>query len=696
MDRTSLLLLCGLTMGGWLGFSGCATAEHDAGMPFATGGGGAGTAGSAGSGPGSGGTGGVSVTTGIVVEPSAVTIDVDNGAVSGKQVTFSAKLKSADGSSAPVYDCAWSLDGVNVGKLAGSVFQPSGSVGGKAEITCSSGELSGSAEITVKLHERSDGAALGTAALDGLIATTTTDPVVKKLAYPYDETVFPRGLAAPPELMWSAPSATDVYAVVFEEEFADAVVTFKTLSPGRFQPSAAVWNKLLESNPGKTVAVTLYRLAGGAAGTAYVGPKQTWTLSTANLKGTVYYWRVENKDKGDIVKMPFGQAPQPFLQSGGDCTGCHAVSRNGTVVAAAKSAMGYAGAFDTAGTNLFSTSVQSGYRAVSPDGNVIAWIPALGSNNYLGEPVELADAKTGQKISPSGMESFGLTSTPEFAPDGKALAFSVRTPPHDQTQHNIFNRSDLAIADFDPVTRQASNMKTLIATTTDEALVFPSFTPDAERVVFQRGNQVRSRSVTISGWDWTKQSAKARLAIVNRDGTNVVDLAAANHAGVDPIDQMHNFHPIMSPVVQGGYFWVVFTSSRTYGNRLEVTGDHDWTHCVSTGFADCRKKQIWVAAIDIDAKDGIDPSHPALWLPGQEVEKENFDAYWALDACKPTGSSCDLGFECCEGACSLQNGQKLCGTKNGCGAIGDTCSATAECCSGLTCIGGVCDMLPIK
>jgi len=90
----------------------------------------------------------------------------------------------------------------------------------------------------------------------------------------------------------------------------------------------------------------------------------------------------------------------------------------------------------------------------------------------------------------------------------------------------------------------------------------------------------------INGWNWTSTPSRADLGMVNADGTGKVGMTSANG------DERRNFHPIFSPVVQGGYFWVVFTSLRTYGNRLTNTPDYDYTHCVNSNWSDCRSRQL--------------------------------------------------------------------------------------------------------
>jgi hypothetical protein len=63
-------------------------------------------------------------------------------------------------------------------------------------------------------------------------------------------------------------------------------------------------------------------------------------------------------------------------------------------------------------------------------------------------------------------------------------------------------------------------------------------------------------------------------------------------------------------VIAGGYAWVVFVSRRTYVNLLVGPAYQGQTSGT---------KQLWIAAIDLAAPPGPHPSHPAFWLPGQDV-----------------------------------------------------------------------------
>lgn len=69
----------------------------------------------------------------------------------------------------------------------------------------------------------------------------------------------------------------------------------------------------------------------------------------------------------------------------------------------------------------------------------------------------------------------------------------------------------------------------------------------------------------------------------------------------------------------GAYFWLVFASERTYGNTL-----------VDTAVAS-RRKHLWLMPVDANPMAGSDPSHPAIWLPGQELDNHNMRGAWTLD-----------------------------------------------------------------
>ncbi len=106
-----------------------------------------------------------------------------------------------------------------------------------------------------------------------------------------------------------------------------------------------------------------------------------------------------------------------------------------------------------------------------------------------------------------------------------------------------------------------------------------------------------------------------------------------------------------------------------------------------------------MAAIDPNPKASGDPSHPAFYLPGQEIMSGNMKAYWVNEPCHSSGTSCATGDECCTGFCSADSsGALVCGDKPpGCVPEYSKCSASSDCCgTNLVCIDNLCTVAPIS
>jgi hypothetical protein len=232
---------------------------------------------------------------------------------------------------------------------------------------------------------------------------------------------------------------------------------------------------------------------------------------------------------------------------------------------------------------------------------------------------------------------------------------------------------------------------------------WPAWLPDSSGIVFHNTIR-RSDGSPLSTW----QNARAELWFIDvpqggaagqaipMSATNGID-AAGNSilpkiAGHDD-DYKMNYEPTVNPIPSGGYNWVVFTSRRAYGNV--ATGD---PYMTGNGTAPIPKK-LWVAAIDLHPMAGKDPSHPAFYLPGQELNAGNMRGFWVVDPCHPDGASCQTGDECCNGYCRPDaTGKLVCGGKPpGCAQEFEKCTMTSECCGatmGFECINGFCVQPP--
>ncbi|RYE92424.1 MAG: hypothetical protein EOO75_06735, partial [Myxococcales bacterium] len=247
---------------------------------------------------------------------------------------------------------------------------------------------------------------------------------------------------------------------------------------------------------------------------------------------------------------------------------------------------------------------------------------------------------------------------------------------HDGTRVALANRLDGNGLDFSQSTLWLSNVTTsppqfadtkqIVANSAERPTVtFPSFSPDSKWITFMRATMART------------QSALGELWLTDGNGTEI-SLDALNGSTYLPgTDGHRSFEPSFLPLASGGYFWVVFSTTRAYGNRT-TTGN---------------RLQLWVAAIDQNPQPGQDPSHPAIWLPGQNLESLNMRGQWARAVCKTQGASCEAGYDCCDGFC-LENsdGQPVCSPKPpGCSPTGNACQSQSDCCTpGDLCINGFC------
>lgn len=170
-------------------------------------------------------------------------------------------------------------------------------------------------------------------------------------------------------------------------------------------------------------------------------------------------------------------------------------------------------------------------------------------------------------------------------------------------------------------------------------------------------------------------------------------------------DSRMNYLPNFAPVQAGGYNWLIFTSRRMYGNiayddpwdaeAKDTSGNPYWCH---SGVPPSKK--LWIAAIDSNFTPGTDPSHPAFYLPGQELAAGNSDAYWVSSPCLPENAACQSNDDCCGGSgpnatasCKVTDASSFppvrqCKLRSECSAIGEACSTSADCCTGSCPAGG--------
>ena len=449
----------------------------------------------------------------LSISPTNPVIEVLDGAIPAP-TTFVANGTTKSGATVQVPGM-WAYDRIDVGTMNAGTgdLTATGLVGGKGTVTFTPQglNLSATTSATVKLHFTSNPQMVSSSTMGMFGQTSTPDPVLNVL-YPYDKTVFPRGLTGP-VLQWNGGAATDLYYVhavspTFEFEAWGTVpppsqYTFPSMTTD-------VWKKLTDSTTGD-ITVTIQRNDGAQA---------------------------------------FLQAP-----AGVSCIACHSVSKDGsTLVASFNGGQSPWGTFDAAsGSSIFNSGQNSGLQAISPDGKFVLWGTwDDGSFNSAGQLTLTSQSSVTPlaQLNPGG----GAPAHPAWSGDGKNVAFAVRTDGNGLD----FNTSTLWTTSVDLGSSTFSNTHKIVDSGSPQtATVYPTYSPDSQWIAFERCTHSRSRANLGDVW------------IVQADGSNGVPLDNANGKGLlTGAEISSTYEPTFMPVAVGGYYWLIVVSERTYGNTL--------------------------------------------------------------------------------------------------------------------------------
>jgi hypothetical protein len=313
---------------------------------------------------------------------------------------------------------------------------------------------------------------------------------------------------------------------------------------------------------------------------------------------------------------------------------------------------------------------------------------------------------------------------PSFAPDASKLVFV-----DGDHAGGAGWRKGLSVFEFDLQSKVFKNRKSIVNTWPfGDVIKWPVFESDSRSVIYSASPP--GTFCCVNGW--TKYGYMAPTDYYETPGKLFsVDSQAANptavamtkaSSGERAVDANKAWQPTTLPVPAGGYRWMVFTSTRPYGNTLNLAGQQDYTNTGSyspmLNYADLQS-QLWISAVDDRPSDGQDRSHPGFWLPNQNYNETpsqgfiNERGFWALEPCRPTGSGaeslCDVAEDCCgaqanppTATCRLDTpisapATRHCKAKqsqNSCVLPGGACGTTDECCSGTVCVEGACKKPP--
>ena len=718
---------------------------------------------------------------GFDVEPSAVqTIMVTAGQVT-PVVTYTATLNGS-----PV-SVGWSLDRGDIGAIApgpskSASFTPKGTTGGLVTVRAGLNGAIVKRQILVQMVAQQNGANATNPAEQGQIATNPATlhagggiggvggeglgPAVPDLPtltalgtpagngqaqgltllYPYDKTVWPRGMLAP-LLMWNW-SLGDADAIEIQLKTTTGSFSWRgtfarpaVLGAGPFihHPIPQdVWEMATNTAGGPTINSApdklTVSLTVAKAGQGYGPISETWTIAPARPSGIIYYGSYGTQLAQNYIGAVggngmFGGAVLsihagdngPALAAGGNggsaqCRECHAVAANGSrMIAQHGDAYGNSSSYDLTPAGNVESALATGaqFPGVYPDGT----LALSGSGQILPLPADtVLPAVTGLSAVATDL------GTPAFAPSGALVAFNAMAGPGVTTP-----AQQLLVMTFNAATLTFSAPVVVSDDTGQPAETrpgWPAFFPDSKSVVFHH-QSVAGADGNGSGILSTRKGAKAQIAWTGTASAKVSPLNQLNGKDalgnvylpklstpitmsctgdgteVGNIDPDHgddvdvNYQPTVSPIASGGYVWVVFTSRRMYGNVATIPPFCSDPRGVDL-IQNITPKKLWVAAIDENGTLGTDPSHPAFYLPAQELLAGNSRGFWVLDPCRMDGVSCETGDECCNGYCEPNgaDGGLVCSNtspNSHCSQPQEKCTTVTDCCDPTnSCINGFC------
>jgi hypothetical protein len=644
----------------------------------------------------------------------------------------------------------WIVSNPNLGTIdQNGVFTPSGLAGGEGYIEVHVGNAVAKVHIVVHVAAEQNGATtaslvdagagglggvggegLGGAVPDDLLAVLKGTPgadAAVGLLYPYDETVFPLGIL-PPLYQWS-PGGNGHFDAIYVHLSSPPFYDYKgyfgrpaALAAGadfvRHSIPKEVWKAATESAAGSTLKVEVVLAAGGKA----YGPlTQSYKIALAPFNGVVYYQAyatafVENQPELTVWGGRFGGATlsidvgaeRPTLVAGATsddksgCRVCHSVSAYGDrMVVQHGNDYTQTASIDLKNGNLASDPYRNGtlgWAGLYPDGSMglANSIDVTGSDSNQGD-TRLYDMTNGAVIPSPGLNEFATQiGLPAFSPDGKHAAFTLFAGPS-TAAIGPANGRKLVVMDFDLATKTFSNPRLLWdSMANDQRPAFNTFMPDSDAVMFQHrwdnGDLASSWHGSRAQLWWVDLATRTphlldRANGIGADGKRYIPTGPNQHDQ----DERLNYDPSISPVASGGYAWMVFMSRRLYGN---VATSGPWetdprNFDIRTNIA---TKKLWMTAIDLNAKAGTDPSHPAFYIPGQELKGINSRPFVTLQPCVTDRGTCRTGVDCCTGFC--RDGLCRPQIQNECSKIDEKCATAADCCDAAArCVGGFCAII---
>jgi hypothetical protein len=566
----------------------------------------------------------------LAIAPADQILVIDQGAAATS--TYVVTGTFADGHTADVTaDVTLALADPSLG-----TFQPKNGAftsttlhGGITQVTATGNMQSAATKLTLVFAQRWNDPGSPTLPIDPTLPFGgPADPArAPALVYPNDGVVVPPNLGRL-ELHFRPGPGNTLFELWLSNAATDIKVYLRCTMPANggciYQPDAQLWSWLSQTNQGGDPVKWSIR-GTDDTGTG-VGTSSAMHLGFAykDVNGGIYYWTTTTEA---IMRYDFASTTQIVAtkyvgtELEGTCIGCHALSRDGTKLVAEVNGQndGRTALVDVASKtvmNTFGTPPRSMFESWNPTGTqYVSVYGDSGATTYDLQIIDGNNATLVQTIAVGGTAQHP-SDHPDWSLDGMRIAYvSVGIA---GTMQRMWNGSIYQVAQAgggwgtpQPLVQAASNL---------ENNYYPAYAPDGRLLVFDRSTCTSGSST--GGECNADTNATATLWAIDSQasGASAIALANANRPGIadGAATALTNSFPKWNPFVfdqssTGGHVaWITFSSKRQYGLRAPPGGG----------------TLLWMAAIDLDAPAGADPSSVAFALPFQDLTTSNHIAQW--------------------------------------------------------------------
>ncbi|MBL0213810.1 MAG: hypothetical protein IPQ07_08000 [Myxococcales bacterium] len=569
----------------------------------------------------------------ITVKPADQTLVIDNGAAVTS--TYTALGQFDDGRIEDISALVtWALGEPTLGGFTGPDLTTNTVKGGLSTVIANGAGVEGSTNVTLVLRRQwNDPNSTTLPANPGGVFMGAPDNAARApvLVYPNDGIIVPPNLGKL-ELHFRPGTSNTLFELAFKSSVLDLTIYLRCTTPLNggcvYLPDPMAWAWIAESQRGGEPVTWTIR-GTDDAGTG-VGTSSSMKLRFAaqDLTGGIYYWTTST---GSIMRFDFASTTQTMAQpfvttamTGGTCVGCHALSRDGKKLVAEAGGQhdGRILLLDVATATPmvpFASTPKSNFESWNPDGSQFAGVWADSGTEFN---LMLLNGTTGQidEIVDAGGTSTNPTNHPDWSPLGDRIAFAnVGVKNTLQMMYNCEIRSVAKVGGaWQPY-------QVLVPRAAGINRYYPSYAPDGKMLAF---NESHCNSGNTGGECDADTNPSAKLwAVDGINGGATTEMVRANSPGIADAGQTNltNTYPKWNPFVftrdkaGGRLAWITFASTRKYGLRNPPGSG----------------TLLWMAAVDLDAPAGTDPSYAAFALPFQDITTSNHIAQWTTQVVGP-------------------------------------------------------------